>query len=51
MGAPWLRGYHSTTVYFHAGLPGLFRDLLPLLPALPARASKYRLCVDAWGGP
>jgi prepilin-type processing-associated H-X9-DG protein len=22
VGAPWLQGYHSTTLYFHAALPG-----------------------------
>lgn len=30
-------------------LPGLFRDLLGRLPPVLARASKYRLAVQAWG--
>jgi prepilin-type N-terminal cleavage/methylation domain-containing protein/prepilin-type processing-associated H-X9-DG protein len=29
VGAPWLRGYHSTTVYFHVGLPNTRSCMYP----------------------
>jgi prepilin-type N-terminal cleavage/methylation domain-containing protein len=29
VGAPWLQGYHSTTVYFHVGLPGTRSCMYP----------------------
>lgn len=34
---------------FRDSLPGLFRELLALLPTDLGRVSKYRLCIDAWG--
>ena len=30
-------------------MPALYRDLLELLPIQPARASKYRRCVELCG--
>jgi prepilin-type N-terminal cleavage/methylation domain-containing protein/prepilin-type processing-associated H-X9-DG protein len=29
IGAPWLYGYHSTTIYFHVGLPGSRSCMFP----------------------
>jgi hypothetical protein len=46
---PLLPGSILVELKFHDALPLLFKELLPLLPASPARVSKYRLCVDAWG--
>ena len=34
---------------YHISMPDLFRDLLPHLPAQPARMSKYRRCVKLCG--
>lgn len=48
-GRPLLPGGVLLELKFHGALPLVFKDLLPLLPPSPARVSKYRLCVDAWG--
>jgi prepilin-type processing-associated H-X9-DG protein len=29
VGAPWLQGYHSTTIYFHVGLPNTRSCMFP----------------------
>ena len=29
VGAPWLQGYHSTTIYFHVGLPNTRSCMYP----------------------
>ena len=34
---------------YQTRLPNLFRDFLELLPANPARTSKFRRCVEVWG--
>jgi hypothetical protein len=47
-GQPLLPGAVVLELKFHAGLPGLFHELLARLPARPEGASKYRLCVESW---
>lgn len=42
---PLLPGQVLLELKFHVQLPPLFHELLALLPAQPARVSKYRLCV------
>jgi hypothetical protein len=48
-GPSLLPGEALLELKFHDGLPRLFKDLLSLWPLPPARVSKYRLCVGAWG--
>lgn len=48
-GVPLLKTGVLLEMKFHQQMPVLFRDLLPRLPAQPARASKYRLGIDLCG--
>lgn len=48
-GKPLLPGGVVLEMKFHTTLPAVFRELLELLPQGLGRASKYRLCVGAWG--
>jgi hypothetical protein len=48
-GKPLLPGGVVVELKYQDALPGLFRELLERLPPVLARASKYRLAVQAWG--
>jgi hypothetical protein len=48
-GLPLLEGAVLLEMKYHITMPELFRDLLPHLPAQPARMSKYRRCVHLCG--
>jgi hypothetical protein len=48
-GLPLLNGAVLLEMKYHINMPDLFRDLLPHLPAQPARLSKYRHCVRLCG--
>ena len=48
-GQPLLEGAALLEMKYHVEMPELFRDLLPKLPAQPARVSKYRRCVHLCG--
>jgi hypothetical protein len=48
-GRPLLPGGVLVELKFHLHLPPLFHELLPRLPAQPARVSKYRRCVELHG--
>jgi hypothetical protein len=48
-GLPLLHGAVLLEMKYHITMPELFRDLLPHLPAQPARVSKYRHCVHMCG--
>lgn len=48
-GEPLLSDGVLVELKFHLHMPALFQELLPLLPAEPARLSKYRRCVELCG--
>jgi len=41
VGAPWIYGYHSTTSYYHAGLPGTRSCMFPPLRIMTTADSKH----------
>jgi hypothetical protein len=50
-GRELLPGQAVLELKYGAVIPALFRELLAILPAVPGGASKYRLCLSAWGVP
>lgn len=48
-GVPIVDGDFLCELKYHVHMPTLFQDLLPHLPAQPARVSKYRRCVELCG--
>ncbi len=41
VGAPWIYGYHSTTSYYHSGLPGTRSCMFPPLRIMTTADSKH----------